>query len=332
MQSFTRDPLTDSSDNNPFDNPLILATLIIPHLETYLAAHPSVRFLLLEYPPEHLATVVALQSLMGMDLLKIAGIMDTDGPGSDACSPLDIEHGSQNATPVTSKTLKNTPVTPPSFPSQQTNRLPFSKANYLLTCSATDSEIGTFISTIWKTLIDMSPFYIPDYNPSSNGAGTRPGTSRSTKNTIASAAELLPPPPPLPPLVSKYASAYNARAKRPESPPVSPNDGDDSGPTTPRAHNSTLSPPSASRSGSPARSLKSMRSGVARSLGRSTAARSINGNGSVRSHATSSYTVSVVGDGEFYDDEERRLMPMFAGPTEVRKGNSRKALKWLGLA
>jgi hypothetical protein len=40
----------------------------------------------------------------------------------------------------------------------------------------------------------------------------------------------------------------------------------------------------------------------------------------------------VVEDGEFYDDEERRLMPMYMRQKDFRKGNSQKALKWLGLA
>lgn len=35
---------------------------------------------------------------------------------------------------------------------------------------------------------------------------------------------------------------------------------------------------------------------------------------------------------EAYDAEERRLMPMYMRQNEMRKGNSRKALKWLGLA
>lgn len=43
--------------------------------------------------------------------------------------------------------------------------------------------------------------------------------------------------------------------------------------------------------------------------------------------------VSMVDEGDFYDDdEERRLMPMYMRNSELRKGNSRKALKWLGLA
>lgn len=48
--------------------------------------------------------------------------------------------------------------------------------------------------------------------------------------------------------------------------------------------------------------------------------------------ATSAYAMSIVDEGEFYDDEERRLMPMYMRQSEIRKGNSRKALKWLGLA
>ncbi|KAF3070425.1 gastric mucin-like protein [Daldinia childiae] len=38
----------------------------------------------------------------------------------------------------------------------------FAKANFLLTSSANESEIATLISTIWKILIDISAFYIPE--------------------------------------------------------------------------------------------------------------------------------------------------------------------------
>lgn len=38
------------------------------------------------------------------------------------------------------------------------------------------------------------------------------------------------------------------------------------------------------------------------------------------------------GDGSELDVEERRLMPMFDEPPRPRKGNSHKALKFLGLA
>ncbi len=87
MQAFTAQRLTHQSNENPFTNSYLLATLIMPHLETYLAAHSEVRFLLLEYPPEHLSTILALQKLVGVDIMKVAQIVD-----SHAKEPLPFTH------------------------------------------------------------------------------------------------------------------------------------------------------------------------------------------------------------------------------------------------
>ncbi|KAM0330684.1 hypothetical protein ACHAQA_003636 [Verticillium albo-atrum] len=87
MQAFTAQPLANQTHDNPFTNPYLLATLIIPHLEPYFVIHDEVRFLLLEYPPDHLATVLALQKLVGVDLMKVAAIVDSDAKG-----PLPFSH------------------------------------------------------------------------------------------------------------------------------------------------------------------------------------------------------------------------------------------------
>lgn len=127
-------------------DPQLLATLIIPFLETYMAVHSEMGFLLLEYPPEHLATVLAMQSLIGDDLLQVAGILDdtADGLGTSCC--------------VTNGGSEEVQANAPKVPS-------FSKANFVLTSSATESEIATLIAAIWKILVDRSPFYIPDGAP-----------------------------------------------------------------------------------------------------------------------------------------------------------------------
>ena len=78
MQAFTAQPLANQTSDNPFTNSYLLATLIVPHLEIYLALHSEVRYLLLQYPPEHLRTVLALQKLLGVDLMKVAQIVDSN--------------------------------------------------------------------------------------------------------------------------------------------------------------------------------------------------------------------------------------------------------------
>ncbi|ROV97731.1 hypothetical protein VMCG_07391 [Cytospora schulzeri] len=203
MQSFTAQPLLQQTHNNPFENPYLLSCLIIPHLETYLAVHSSIRFLLLEYPAEHLATVLALQKLVGNNILKVAGIIDSEAtsPISDNFSPPSSKHSSRTCAVYNNidiNSLDSINLGGPPFPDNKPSlghrrRHSFSKANYLLTSSASESDIAVFISTIWKLLIEVDSFYVPERSPSH---GSRAGTARSMKGTITGAV-------PLPKLMSK---------------------------------------------------------------------------------------------------------------------------------
>lgn len=74
MQTFTSQPLAQQSKENPFSNPTLLASLIIPHIDTYLRGNDNVRFLLIEYPVEHLSTMLAMQKLLGSQVMKVVGI------------------------------------------------------------------------------------------------------------------------------------------------------------------------------------------------------------------------------------------------------------------
>lgn len=86
-----------------------------------------------------------------------------------------------------------------------------------------------------------------------------------------------------------------------------------------------MPPLSATRSESPSRaSIKSGRS--VKSMSRRHIA------STTRRGGDDGDAVSVVDEGDFDEAEERRLMPMYMRQSEMRKGNSRKALKWLGLA
>lgn len=356
MQSFTAQPLAYQTHNNPFENPYLLACLIVPPLETYLAAHTSIRFLLLEYPAEHLATVLALQKLLGTSIFKVAGIINSKvtSPCSDVSSSPSSSKSSRSGTlfSVDTNSLDSINLGGSHFPDNsptQTHRrkYSFSKANYLLTCSATEAEIAVFISAIWKLLIEVDSFYAPDRSPSQG----RPGTARSRGTTTTRAT-------PLPRLVSKFTAqggdsnppAYtHMAATRPawSSAPASPrriNTGDDEGSSAPRTAAAALArdfpfappqpplPPPRSTSLSPSStSVKSQgrwpRSGS--TARRHQMPRAAGGG----DEGASLYAVSVAEEGEFYDDEERRLMPMYMRQKELGKGNnSRKALKWLGLA
>ncbi|SPQ27561.1 7c564bb7-7139-4a48-8fb5-7155d2503d47 [Thermothielavioides terrestris] len=156
MQAFTAQPLTKQTQSNPFADRTLLAALIIPHLETYLATHPDVRFLLIEYPAEHLPTILALQALIGTEMMKVVGIINSDvsstsrSPSDPAASRRPSE-GFRSLTRWGSR-LSGAFVGPCSF----------SKANFLLASSATGFETAAFIAAIRESLISISDFYIPD--------------------------------------------------------------------------------------------------------------------------------------------------------------------------
>jgi hypothetical protein len=154
MQAFTAQRLARRADGNPFSNPEQLATLMVPHLETYLAAHSTTRFLLLEYPAEHLSTVLALQQAVGADLLKVAGIVDARRRNY-------IGYHHQPA-----REWDNSPG------GVSQSQILFAKVNFILVASASHVEIAKFIANIWSILIGISPAYAPTA-PSARGSSPR---------------------------------------------------------------------------------------------------------------------------------------------------------------
>lgn len=364
MQSLAAQPLAHQAQNYRFDDHYLLAGLIVPHLGMYLAANYGTRFLLLDYPAEHLATVLALQKLVGTAVFKVAGIIDTEATSpspSGISSPISSRHSSHSAAPYGNADTNgldsfNLPGSP--FPDERTKtslahqkKCSFSEANYLLTSSATESEISVFIATILKDLTDIDRFYLPEISVTPPG---RSGTDKSTKSAAAAGAGL-------PTLMSKFTlqgpngspaythtAVFGPPANLPVSPPYTNDRDSGSEKSTPRvvmapgaaaaAYNFPFPPPPAPRSPSPAPSAASSRSrgpgagpgARARSLTRRRLGKL--GNEGGPDDGASMYAVSVVEDGEFYDEEEKRLMPLYMRQSELRKGNSRKALKWLGLA
>lgn len=493
MQSFTTQSLANQLQENPFESPHLLACLIVPHLATYLSVNASTRLLILEYTAEHLATVVALQNLIGVEILKIAGIIDSEAASAyntEPSSPVTSYHSSrlsgesttsnsaaQLARSLDAISLPGSPFPHP-FPLQgpfgarstlaQRRRLSFSKANYVLTNTATDAEIASFIHIIRKTLIDADPFYFPEQGtvlptrsiarypstkrsngslvsskfahtstapstpltttgaassiinqgyphwgmsgtlvspPSSRGSGADPAEHHmspmtpSSRHTVLAhqwsheespyAPPLIPIPPPPSSSWSRDGSPSGASFRSARSRGRVGTSGHNSPNSMQSGHTSPASPePPVANSLSPSATTPATFSLRSKSLNRILAARrgrkasggtaashiddhrpSVDGRASSstaatfvdkgsspirdplphqhglrgmpsggdlksirNSTATSAYAFSVVEEGEFYDEEERRLMPMYMRESEIRKGNSRKALKWLGLA
>jgi hypothetical protein len=164
---------------------------LVPQIESYLASNTTTPLLILHYPSAHLATVLALRKLLGVDLLKIAGILDTlsydppslasrsKTPTSKPPNPLSNDtvssrsHGRLNSLQQTREDLSNTLQRQTSVTSStalaarrtSTTGVSFSKANYLLPSTATDAEITTFLGNIWKSLVEKSAFYTPEPEP-----------------------------------------------------------------------------------------------------------------------------------------------------------------------
>jgi len=321
MQTFTAQPLANQTQDNPFTNPLLLATLIIPHLETYLLVHAAVRFLLLEYPPEHLATVLALQKLVGVHIVKVAGIIDADGPDRLPFSrrPGPSGHRKQASSIQGLDSLA------------ACEGLTFAKANLLLTSSATDEEIATFISTIWTILMDVSHFYVPEHPP--RRASAVPSGPKALP--ALPEANAFPPARPAPAVPSKTGLS---------SPPLSPGGSPDRH-TTAATAPAPPPPPVPARPPSPSPSARSHASAkTARTTWtmRSLRARSTRNRSRGGASELGLDWVGPTGTGDDDDDdgddphltdaEARRLMPLFVPRGEARKPSSRKALKWLGLA
>ena len=300
MQSFTARPLSKQTEN-PFSNPYLLATLIIPHLETYLAAHSETGLLLLEYPPDHLSTVLAIQRLVGMDLMKVAQVVD---PGPELLS----------FTHIRGSPIHFGHVSPPLDPSKpdptrQADSLPFTQANFLLTSNATEGEIEDFIDTISRILVQISSLYSP--RPRSESLKS-PSNRTFGSNTAFSVG-------PVPARASDSRHFIIPRG------PPSPAHSDRSQLTGETRANT---PPSSSRAHFPISSRK-----AASPRGRETALYSEDR--SMHEHQRQESVQSLEGFdfqdlGVELDMEEKRLMPIFMG--REKRVSSQKALKFLGLA
>lgn len=159
MKAAAAQPFPGYTQANLATDARLLATLVLPCLEAYMAVHTETRFLLLEYQPEHLPVILALQELLGNDLLKTAGIFP--------------DKGAENNT----NTHSHFGTTSPS--AVRIRLPPLSRANFALATPATESEIAAFITAVWRVLVDRSSFYIPD-GPPRAGTTTMPTIGTST--------------------------------------------------------------------------------------------------------------------------------------------------------
>lgn len=303
MQAFTAQPLANQTSDNPFTNPYLLATLIVPHLETYLALHSEVRYLLLEYPPEHLPTILSLQRLVGVDLMKVAQIVDAENTSLGPFTHL------QGASVGSEDLTQGGFGKPGGLSSASAADYSVSKANFLLTSSASDTEIATFIATVRKILMGVSQFYVPE-------------------------EPIQPPRPPKkqPTRKSKPAALSGTFTPFPKStglssPTVSPTA---TSPTTTAAPKTVASPPPSTRAASIAETVRTFRTTRTGRSARNPKSKRLAPPTDDGGESIMTYDPAEDSD---YDQEERRLMPIYLQKSSSRpKPSSRKALKFLGLA
>lgn len=298
MQSFTAQPLAKQAED-PFSNPYLLATLIIPHLETYLAAHSETGLLLLEFPPDHLSTVLAIQRLVGVELMKVAQVVDS------GLEPMPFAH--IRGSPIHSDHLSPPSGSPNLSSTCQADSLPFTHANFLLTSSATEDEIEDFIDTVSKILVEISPLYAP--RPKSSALSSPSKNTFGSNRTFSTAPISIPAPP----------SRHSSLPRRPPSPALS-----DRSQLTGETRGNT--PPSSSHAHFVVSSRKdaSPRSEATSRDHRPTFEHR-------RQDSVQTYDGPEFEDLGFeLDLEEKRLMPIFMG--KEKRVSSQKALKFLGLA
>ncbi|KAH6717936.1 hypothetical protein BKA61DRAFT_294652 [Leptodontidium sp. MPI-SDFR-AT-0119] len=187
MQSYINSSVTQQAPS-PISNPHVLASLLVPHIEAFLATNTSTRLLILHYTSSDLPTVFALRNLLGKDLFKIAGILDSlaSDPPSISRPGTSMSSRPRSPTPTNAlesistqkqsrqslhkdsmNTLRRSSVTTSLKNNSQILKpaISFSKADYLLPSTATDTEIATFLSGMWKSLMEKSPFYTPEPEP-----------------------------------------------------------------------------------------------------------------------------------------------------------------------
>ncbi|KAM4059255.1 gastric mucin-like protein [Hirsutella rhossiliensis] len=289
MQAFTAQPLANQTSDNPFTNSYLLATLIVPHLETYLALHCEVRYLLLQYPPEHLGTVLALQKLVGVDLMKVAQIVDSN---SKEHLPFTHIRGVSIGSKSEANPGKRSSPSPSPSPA-----VPVSKANFLLTSTASDKDIAKFVSTVWNIPADFGDSETPESSIlSSSKRKARPSPLQLSRENLSPFPKVSPQSPVSPKTVVA-------------SPPMRD------------------VPPSAVRPTSAAESVRTSKSGKSKQSRRKS-----RGNTATPAADTASIMSYDPAEESDLDFDERRLIPLFLRKTGTRKPNSRKALKFLGLA
>ena len=304
MQAFSTQRLANQASESPFDNKYMLAALLVPHLEALLALHPEVRYLLLVYPPEHLATILAMQKLIGGGTMRVAQIFESqksDDLPFRRISGATLWNGNDEET-------RAAVSSPKSHSKTET-----SPANYLLTSTAKEEDIAKFLSVVWQIQVKA------ENKNSDTEAPTplKPTTTKKKKHKpppLAIKGEPLSPFPKVTPQSPLSPDAPRMSKSIPAAPMA----------LNGLALNKVVEPTSAP----PVPALITVPAKTETNRTRASAPTATKQAGD---DVESTYQYRPSEDSSD-DMEERRLMPVFLQKKVLRRPNSRKALKFLGLS
>jgi len=353
---------------NALSQPTVLAALLIPQLESYLASNLSTRLLILEYTSAHLPTIFALGKLMGRDLFKIAGILDslasdpppmsiprtpnTTNPLSNDAVALRIYSRFNNprsdvSSPRPETSISATSSVPPKQ-ERKIDTVTFARADYLLPSTATINEINNYITLISKSLVEKSNFYIPEpeLKPVIVEKVVEKIVERIVEKIVEKQVPMLPPSP-----TSVMSSAVSrdlpSREREPptrekEAPPLAFRNNNTSSKLARLTGNAALLPnPHPSSHFSHTRQHSQTKKGYASSIRSTRTTASEMDRREDRGRIDKEWENFYIGEDDSEDDEYDRMImgralakivPEVRRPELEKKRNTKKALKWLGLA
>ncbi|CAK7211577.1 hypothetical protein SEUCBS140593_001219 [Sporothrix eucalyptigena] len=150
LATATSSPPSSSSTHASY----VLASLAIAQLDLYLRTYSaaslspaSVRFVLLDYPSELLPVVLALQQLVGPEVIQVATVVMAEAPKYRGDGR---QYGFQLLQQASS--LKPKLSSPLALDLKSKEPL-FMKGNYLLTSAASDIDIAAFVVSVRKRLL-----------------------------------------------------------------------------------------------------------------------------------------------------------------------------------
>ena len=157
---------------NPLNYPAVLAEMIVPQLESYLATNELTRFLVLRYDSSTLAAVLELRRILGEDTVKVAALVDGN---SDSASSSFRKYNGYRGGQRAGGSMRNS-----SMQAKRVEEL-FSLANYVVSTNATPPELSSFIASIRQVMLSKHTFYELEPEPQAmNQRSVSPSRSIAT--------------------------------------------------------------------------------------------------------------------------------------------------------